>query len=233
MRNFNQEKPFYKKRDSPDFCFYKSNYNEIKQRQAGDFMGTTALILAGGKSSRFGSDKSLLMLHKKLIVQHLVDCCTHFADEVFIISNHKNKFGIDGIYEICDCYQSMGPLGGIHAGLRTSANEKIFVTACDMPFFQISLAEKMLQLLDVYDAVIPCFQNQYEPLFSAMRRDAALPVAENMLRKNQKRMMQMFTQLHTYAWSCTEQEHKNFYNINYKEDYKQLLLQKYESRWVL
>ncbi len=186
--------------------------------------GVTALILAGGKSSRFGSDKSLLILNQKLIVQHLVECCSSFADEVLIVSNQDAKFGLPGIRELHDIYPDMGPLGGIHAGLCAAKNDYIFVSACDMPFFDEFLAKCMLSQLDEYQAVLPYYQNKYEPLFSALRRDKALSVTEYLLQHNKKRMMLLFEQLETYCWECTKEEHENFYNINYREDYFKLLM---------
>jgi molybdopterin-guanine dinucleotide biosynthesis protein A len=79
---------------------------------------TTAIILAGGKSSRFGGDKTILPLGNRLLIHHLVEACNKFADEVLIIGNQQNKFAIEGVREISDIFKEMGPLGGFHAEMR-------------------------------------------------------------------------------------------------------------------
>ena len=185
-------------------------------------MGVTAIILAGGKSSRFGRDKSLLVLDSKLLVRHLADCCATFADEILIISNQDQKFGFPGIRELSDRYTNMGPLGGIHAGLCEASHEHIFVTACDMPFFQVSLAETLLARLHIYDAAMPCHHALCEPLFSAMRRTEALAAAEMLLQQGDRKVLLLFDRINTFCWNCTEEDIHIFYNINYPDDYDRL-----------
>lgn len=185
-------------------------------------MGVTAIILAGGKSSRFGRDKSLLQLNRKPLMQHLTEQCAAFADEILIISNQENKFGLPGIRELQDHYRDMGPLGGIHAGLCAASNPHIFVTACDMPFFHAGLAQRMLASLNVYEAVLPCHHTYFEPLFSAMRKDRALAEAESLLANGDRKVLLLFDRLHTHCRECDGEELNVFYNINYPEDYVRL-----------
>lgn len=109
---------------------------------------TTAIILAGGKSSRFGADKTTLPWGNRLIIHHLVEACNKFADEVLIISNQQNKFAIEGVREISDIFKEKGPLGGFHAGMEAARYDKIFFTACNMPLFNLELAQKLLTQLD-------------------------------------------------------------------------------------
>lgn len=185
-------------------------------------MGVTAIILAGGKSSRFGRDKSLLQLNSKPLMRHLTDSCAVFADEILIISNQENKFAIPGVRELTDHYRDMGPLAGIHAGLCYASNPHIFVTACDMPFFHAGLAKSMLAQLNSYEAVLPCYHTYFEPLFSAMRRDHALAEAEALLANGNRKVLLLFERLHTLCRDCDSEEMDIFYNINYPEDYLRL-----------
>lgn len=94
---------------------------------------TTAIILAGGKSSRFGADKKTLPWGNRLIIHHLVEACNKFADEVLIISNQQNKFAIEGVREISDIFKEKGPLGGFHTGMEAARYDKIFLPPATYP----------------------------------------------------------------------------------------------------
>ena len=184
-------------------------------------MKTTAIILAGGKSSRFGSDKSLLHWKDRPIMERLAEECQRFADEVLIISNQNSKFVLPGIRELSDQYPGMGPLAGLHAGLLEASGESVFLTACDMPFLDGILAKELISYLRNWEAVVPCSGTLIQPLYSAMVRDKALPIAERMLSQGERKMKRFFGTLRTCYWDCPRQE--VFYNMNYPADYERLL----------
>lgn len=201
-------------------------------------MGTTAIILAGGKSSRFGTDKSLLRWNDKRIVEYMAQQCADFAEEILVVSNQPCKFGLEGVRELSDIFRDKGPLGGIHAGLAAAAYEKVFVTACDMPLFQPALAVRLIKSLETgvyraetYEAAIPRCKGRLQPLFSALRRTPALRAAEELLKQDQRKLRMLFTKLHTCymdmeAMGYPDDDGKAmdiFYNINYPADYEALL----------
>ena len=53
-------------------------------------MQVGAIILAGGKSSRMGVDKGLMLLNEKPMVQHVIDAVKLIADELIIVANNEN-----------------------------------------------------------------------------------------------------------------------------------------------
>ena len=89
-------------------------------------MQTAALILAGGKSSRFGTDKSLLTLNGEQLMETQVAKCRGLCDEVLILCGEKEKFHLDGVREVPDICPGQGPLGGIMAGMLHSEAELFF-----------------------------------------------------------------------------------------------------------
>src|ERR1035437_7677768 len=90
-------------------------------------------ILAGGKSSRMGTDKGLLVFNKKTIIQHVIAQLKPVVKEVIIVSNNRDyeKFGVK---VIADIIKNIGPAGGIHAALSHSNTNHNFIVSCDMPF---------------------------------------------------------------------------------------------------
>jgi len=107
-------------------------------------------ILAGGKSSRFGEDKSNIRLGNKTLLDHTIDKIEKEFNEVLIISNNKNyKFKNKKIYTVKDCIEGqLGPLVGILTAMKwVKENKKnyrwIASFPCDTPFFDTKLISKL------------------------------------------------------------------------------------------
>ena len=82
-------------------------------------MNLSLIILAGGNSSRMGTDKGLLSFRGKPMVQHVLDnLCSDFQDTIIVCNNNNYKQFEKTI--ITDNHNSLGPLGGIEAGLSKS-----------------------------------------------------------------------------------------------------------------
>ena len=94
----------------------------------------TAIILAGGKSRRIGSDKAFLKLNGESVIERIYNLLTKIFSYVIIISNKPDefKFLTTNVYK--DIYPNFGPLSGIHSGLTNSQTENNFFISCDMPF---------------------------------------------------------------------------------------------------
>lgn len=93
----------------------------------------TAIILAGGKSSRMGFDKQLLKIDERRLMDNLIHKLDKEFDEIIVVTNRPELYiGLSHIITM-DILKDKGPLGGIHAGLIKSSSQYAFVAACDMP----------------------------------------------------------------------------------------------------
>ena len=108
------------------------------------------IILAGGKSSRFGEDKSNIRLGNKTLLDHTVNKIEKEFSEVLIISNNKkHNYKNEKIYTIKDCIEGqLGPLVGILTAMKwVKENKKnykwIASFPCDTPFFDNKLISKL------------------------------------------------------------------------------------------
>ena len=108
------------------------------------------IILAGGKSSRFGEDKSNIKLGNKTLLNHAVDRIEKEFSEVLIISNNKkHNYKNEKIYTVKDCIEGqLGPLVGILTAMKwVKENKKnykwIASFPCDTPFFDNKLISKL------------------------------------------------------------------------------------------
>jgi len=108
------------------------------------------IILAGGKSSRFGEDKSNIRLGNKTLIEHTINKIEKEFSEILIISNNnKYNFKNKKIYTVKDCINGqLGPLVGILTAMKwVKENKKnykwIASFPCDTPFFDIKLISKL------------------------------------------------------------------------------------------
>jgi len=189
-------------------------------------MDYTAIILAGGKSSRFGTDKTLLKINDELIIESIINKCKTLFSEIIVVSNQLNKFGIPGAREVSDIYPGYGPLGGIHAGLSQADGQVCFVSACDMPLFYLPLVEYILSEADGFDIVVTKESNGHlQPLFAVYKK-SLLPKVEKLLLENKSCILNLFDianvrYINELDWKKRIRENEDvFYNINYIEDYE-------------
>ena len=108
------------------------------------------IILAGGKSSRFGEDKSIIRLGSKTLLDHTIDKIEKEFSEVLIISNNEEyNFKNKKIHTVKDCIEGqLGPLAGILTAMKwVNENKKnykwIASFPCDTPFFDTNLISKL------------------------------------------------------------------------------------------
>lgn len=96
---------------------------------------TSAIILAGGRSSRMGSCKAELLWEGKTLIEHQVGKMRELGIKDIIISGYSVP--IEGTRFVPDKYPGKGPLGGIHAGLSAAENAHCLVTGVDTPLVPV------------------------------------------------------------------------------------------------
>jgi len=183
----------------------------------------TAIILAGGKSRRFGRDKTLLEINGSRVMDIIVEKCRPLFSEILIAGGERLDFDIPGVPALRDTYPGIGPLGGIHAGLREATSEVCFVTACDMPNFQVPLIKRLLEASDDCDAVVLKTGERTHPLFAVYKK-SILPTVERMISQNIYSVLRLLDEIRVgYIQLPTKGENPTsapIFNINYKEDYE-------------
>ncbi|GAW92030.1 molybdenum cofactor guanylyltransferase [Calderihabitans maritimus] len=136
----------------------------------------SGVVLAGGKSSRMGTNKALLAVHGQTMIEHVVEEMRKAFREVIIVTNEPHLYSGLGVRVITDLIPGLGPLSGIHAGLTASSYEYSFVTACDMPFIDHRLAAYLVQEAPGYDVVVPQKGDYLEPLHAVYSKACIAPI---------------------------------------------------------
>ena len=113
----------------------------------------TAVILAGGQSRRFGSDKLFAELNGKTLVETLIETLKHCGFQIFI-SGPKNKFGHLGLPVIEDEHPYEGPLCALSGVWKKTTADRILVVAGDMPFIGPAVVDELWKKGQMTDVTI-------------------------------------------------------------------------------
>ncbi len=107
----------------------------------------TAVILAGGKSSRMGFDKQFLTFNHTRIFDRNLACLKEEFEEIIVVTQKPTAYESYPVICVDDIEKNAGPLGGLHAGLMKSTSDMIFLIACDMPLVQLNYIRYMKAIL--------------------------------------------------------------------------------------
>ena len=108
-------------------------------------------VLAGGKSQRFGEDKSQVKLNGKLLINYILSEIIDEFEEILIVSNKQIKFkNYENISLINDFKKDQGPLGGVLSAMKWAKEknnkyEWISTFPVDTPFFKKEILQKFLK----------------------------------------------------------------------------------------
>jgi molybdopterin-guanine dinucleotide biosynthesis protein A len=146
----------------------------------------TGVILAGGKSSRMGTNKALVeVAGEKLIDRTLGLLKGVFSDTILVTNTPADFFDRDARI-VTDVIPEKGPLGGIFTGLFFAGTEHIFVTACDLPFLSPSFIRCMARQAGNFDVVIPRTPSGLEPLHAIYSKKCRPEIERRLLRNECK-----------------------------------------------
>lgn len=182
----------------------------------------SAVILAGGRSTRLGRDKAFLQVNGRPLIEQIVDKVAQLSDEVIIVANDLDAYDQFEALVVADVYPGRAALGGIFSGLKAATKRHALVVACDMPFLSLSLLRYMRGLVPGYDVVIPRVGKLTEALHAIYSQDC-LPFIERQLRAMDLRISHFFTHVRVRYVDQEEIDlfdpgHLSFFNINSQAD---------------
>lgn len=141
------------------------------------------VILAGGRSTRFGSNKALAILDDKPLIQHVANLMSSLFAECLLVTNTPEEYTFLSLPMTHDRYRDSGPLAGIHAALLQISEPRAFVVACDMPNLSPELIRYICNINEQeYDVIIPWLESGQEPLFGIYHKKS-LAVIDTYLQQ--------------------------------------------------
>lgn len=181
----------------------------------------SAIILAGGKSSRMGFDKQFLKLDKRRLMDSIIKKLEKEFDEIIIVTNKPEHYLGLGHKITRDILEDKGPLGGIHAGLKQASSQYSLVVACDMPNINMDYIRYMKENLGE-DGNSTRFMDWIEPFFAFYSKDIIGPI-ENYLAGKKRSIYDLIKTLDfTYIDEAKARDFSPnwdmFLNLNTRED---------------
>lgn len=158
------------------------------------------VILAGGKSTRMGSDKASLPFGKLSVIESMIERFRHYFNNIYISAAQKDQLEIlrleerYGVTLIYDDVKACGPIGGLYAVFNQTKLESFYICAVDMPFADPEILLKCLpENKDMDYCVVSHDDGKVQPLFGWYHR-RIFPVIQKLLKNHQYKMMHIFEQ---------------------------------------
>ena len=191
-----------------------------------------AIVLAGGESSRFGSNKALELLAGKPLISHVTRRLSDVADEILIIiGRDESRAEYEAILPrsvrvMNDERDGKTPLIGIVTGLGAASSDYAVICACDIPFVSEEVIKLLFQRASGADAAIPRWnQGHIEPLEAVYRTASTLNAAQETLAPSGLPIREMIRKLVHVLYVSVEDEIsklnpdlRTFFNVNTKKD---------------
>jgi len=178
------------------------------------------IILAGGNSSRMGTDKALLKLNGKTFVQTLYDNLKDICEDV-IISTNNPKINVSGAKIIADEIKNIGPMGGLYTCIKQIKTDYTFVVTVDTPLVSKKLLQKIFSQSGTYDISVIKHNNKVHPLIGVYRKNITKLLETEMAQKKYK-VMKLIEKTKHQIISVSNEYEKELFNVNSKEDYEHL-----------
>lgn len=156
--------------------------------------GITGIILAGGKSSRYGMNKALVEINGVRLIERVIRVMESIFEHLIIIANTPHDYAYLKLPMYEDLIKGLGPLGGILTGLEAISDDTGFVVACDMPFLNADLVRYMVDMRDDYYAVVPKITWKIEALH-ALYDKRCLPAIRELIDSREFQAIKFFDRI--------------------------------------
>jgi molybdopterin-guanine dinucleotide biosynthesis protein A len=186
----------------------------------------SAIILAGGRSRRLGTEKGLLLLGEQSLIEHVCKCVYDATQEVIVAVGSRKQKGtysrlLQGCSIVVDEVPHQGPLAGVWSGLKVTTGENVAIIGCDMPMISTKGLNILFERCAKHDAVIPRWSNGYiEPLYSVYNTNRCRKAVAKALEIRRRDMQALLKNLSDVLFVSAEVIQRQsgtvstFFNIN-------------------
>ena len=188
----------------------------------------TAVILAGGKSSRMGRPKALLPFGNEPLIAHLVRRLEQKFTLVVVVASPEQELPPLAAKVVRDEIAYQGPVGGIYYGLKAAIGTGAFVTSCDAAFLNLPFISFLTSQILNHDVVVPYWRDRFQPLHAVYRTNV-VPLLKEQLDRGELRPIFLYDKVRTRKVGEEEirrfdPEGLSFFNMNAPEDYARALM---------
>lgn len=192
----------------------------------------TGIILAGGKSTRMGENKSFLKIDGITVIERVIKLMSSIFNDVILITNTPKEYEFVDITMYKDIFEYKGPLAGIHSGLSNTTTEENFIISCDMPLINPEMINHVVNYKSNKLIRIGRANNHAQTLFGMYSKNI-LSYLEKILDQNNRKSIKqnifsVFRLLDKVDHeiidleACEGYTEHLFYNMNRPEDYEKI-----------
>ena len=203
-----------------------------------DHNNILGVVLAGGKSQRFGEDKSQVKLNGKRLIDYiLTEIITEFNEILIIANNNIDFMPSPKIIKVEDDEKDLGPLGGILTAMKwINKNKKnykwISTFPSDTPFFNKTILNNFYKKININKGqlfFIKSNQTRHN-IFGLWSIELLDQLEEDLMIKGERKVELWANKVGVQTIDMQFKNKDPFFNINTKEDLEQakLIMQTYD-----
>ncbi|MBS1949106.1 MAG: molybdenum cofactor guanylyltransferase [Bacteroidetes bacterium] len=181
-----------------------------------------AFVLAGGKSSRMGQDKAMMLLDGKPMIAYVLDTINSFQLPIKIVANSEGyeKFDYDVVKDIVP---DKGPMGGLYTALHYNTRPNVLLISCDTPFISAQAVDRLLNETKNNPVTVAGTMTRINPLFAVYHQSLRQKISTCIIKNNLKMKEFIFSENYKTVNmdDLAEQHQFLFFNINNKTDFEQ------------
>lgn len=196
------------------------------------YTNITGIILAGGKSTRMGENKSLLKIDELTVIERVIRLMNSIFNDVILITNTPEEYEFVDIPIYKDIFEYKGPLAGIHSGLINSTADDNFIISCDMPLINPEMINHVVSYKSDKFIRIGRANNHAQTLFGMYSKNILSSLEKILAQNNNESIKQnifsVFRLLDKVDHeiidleACEGYTEHLFYNMNRPEDYEKI-----------
>ncbi|MFI8708324.1 molybdenum cofactor guanylyltransferase [Bacillus sp. NPDC077411] len=188
-------------------------------------MKIAGIVLAGGRSSRFGEPKALANWQGKTFIEHSIEALKEIVTDMVVISHSditdelSHMLNVPVIEDLA-LYKGNGPLAGLVTGMEYVSADWYIVAPCDTPNVSKEWALELIERAEeAYEAIVPLAEGRKQPLLALYHYKVKEKI-ERLLKEEKRSMQGLLSQCNVQYVTVTETD--IFVNVNTKEEYKEL-----------
>lgn len=186
----------------------------------------SAIVLAGGRSIRFGRDKLAEPIAGRPMLQRAIDAVRPFATEILVVAAPGGAPSVESdVRVVHDPSPYEGPLAGLAAGLDEAREKIVFLTAGDVPGLSPAVAQLLLAALDGpgIDLAVLADGDRASPFPMAVRRDPGRITAARLIGSGERRLSSLIdalgsTMIAEPRWRAVDPEGRSTRDIDTQAD---------------
>lgn len=190
------------------------------------FREVTGVILAGGKSSRYGNNKALVEINGIPMIERVLKVMQSVFQHLILITNSPDEYSHLKLAMHEDLIKGLGPLGGIFTGLTAIPHDEGFLVACDMPYLNRELIRYMVEIKGDFDVVVPRVFGKMEALH-ALYSKRCIPPIRKLIDSRNYQVIKFFSEV---SVRFIEEDEiriydpglKSFFNVNRPQELRRL-----------